>query len=232
MNDLDPFSSPRLYGKYVVYHAKKPSKRSQQIVDMYFSKSNGKNAGTLAKVFVETSTKKNRRDDLVKAVNYCNKQNATLLVPQLNQLAFETVFLNVCMDLDSKTFETANFLKNDKWAHSTIGVQTLLFSSMEKNALKSNRITNALRLKKVLGHKLGSPTPKTGANIAKVINIALADEYADRVITEIMEIKRHGKKVTLEQIALALTKRGIRTRRGGRWTATTVRNILVRTNNL
>ena len=232
MNDLDPFTAPRLYGKYVVYHAKKPTKRSQQIVDMYFVKSNRKNEGSLDKVFIETSTRKNRRDDLVKAVDYCNRNGATLLVPQLNQLAFETVFLNACMDLNTRTFETATFLKNDKWAHSTIGVQTLLFSSMEKNALKSNKIINILRAKKALGHKLGSPTPMNGAGIAKVINIALADEYADAVIKEIMEIKRHGKKVTLEQTALALTKRGVKTRRGGRWTATTVRNILVRTNNL
>jgi len=37
-----------------------------------------------------------------------------------------------------------------------------------------------------------------------------------------------GQRLSLRQIVAELDKRGIRTMRGGAWTATTVRNVLLR----
>jgi hypothetical protein len=54
-----------------------------------------------------------------------------------------------------------------------------------------------------------------------------ADSFASEIKPIIDEIKQAGI-VTLAGIATALNARGIQTARGGRWHATTVRNIVQR----
>jgi len=54
-----------------------------------------------------------------------------------------------------------------------------------------------------------------------------ADQFAANVLPVIRDIERAGV-TTLQGIAEALNARGIRTARGRRWYASTVRNLLVR----
>ena len=54
-----------------------------------------------------------------------------------------------------------------------------------------------------------------------------ADRFAANVVPVIRDIERAGV-TTLQGIANALNARGIRTARGRRWYATTVRNVLDR----
>ncbi len=54
-----------------------------------------------------------------------------------------------------------------------------------------------------------------------------ADRFAANVVPVIRDIERAGV-TTLQGIADALSARGIRTARGRRWYATTVRNVLDR----
>jgi Recombinase len=56
---------------------------------------------------------------------------------------------------------------------------------------------------------------------------ALADQHAANVLPVIREIRRAGAG-SLRQIADALNARGITTPRGGRWYASSVRNVLER----
>ena len=58
-------------------------------------------------------------------------------------------------------------------------------------------------------------------------NRAKADQFAANVLPVIRDIERAGV-TTLQGIAEALNARGIRTARGRRWYASTVRNLLVR----
>ena len=57
--------------------------------------------------------------------------------------------------------------------------------------------------------------------------MAGADAHADAVMPAIREAQAAGAK-SLREIAAALNGRGIATVRGGKWEATTVRNILKR----
>ena len=59
------------------------------------------------------------------------------------------------------------------------------------------------------------------------MNVTLADRFAANVAPVIRDIERAGVS-TLQGIADALNARGIRTARGRRWYATTVRNVLDR----
>ncbi len=58
-------------------------------------------------------------------------------------------------------------------------------------------------------------------------NRAKADRFAANALPVIRDIERAGV-TTLQGIAEALNARGIRTARGRRWYASTVRNLLVR----
>ncbi len=58
-------------------------------------------------------------------------------------------------------------------------------------------------------------------------NVTTADRFAANVVPVIRDIERAGV-TTLQGIADALNARGIRTARGRRWYATTVRNVLDR----
>ena len=68
------------------------------------------------------------------------------------------------------------------------------------------------------------------ANLGGGVNagrMAGADAHADAVLPAIREAQAAGAK-SLRAIAAALNARGIATARGGKWEATTVRNILRR----
>ena len=56
---------------------------------------------------------------------------------------------------------------------------------------------------------------------------AAADNHAANVLPIIREIRKAGA-TTLREIADALNARGVTTSRGGKWYATTVRNVLER----
>jgi hypothetical protein len=75
------------------------------------------------------------------------------------------------------------------------------------------------------------PHPQTGRADARAIAHAAsragADAHADTVLPAIREAQDAGAK-SLREIAAALNVRGVSTARGGKWEATTVRNILRR----
>ena len=62
--------------------------------------------------------------------------------------------------------------------------------------------------------------------VANAAYKAKADEFAARAALIARELQAEGKG--LELIAAELTRRGIKTRRGGKWAAQTVKNLLAR----
>jgi len=63
---------------------------------------------------------------------------------------------------------------------------------------------------------------------AHAANRAAADQFASNVLPIVREIQAAGA-MSFAAIAKALNARGARTARGGAWHATTVRNLLART---
>jgi hypothetical protein len=61
------------------------------------------------------------------------------------------------------------------------------------------------------------------------VNRARALTHAENVLPVIKQIRAGG--ASLRQMAAELNARGIKTARGGKWHATTVRNILAATND-
>ena len=97
----------------------------------------------------------------------------------------------------------------------------------KERALISARTKAALAAKKAAGAKLGNPRAAEAAVKAHAANRAAADQFATNVLPIIREIQATGP-TTLRQIAESLNAHGVRTARGGRWAASTVRNLLIR----
>jgi DNA invertase Pin-like site-specific DNA recombinase len=101
----------------------------------------------------------------------------------------------------------------------------------KERALISQRTKEALAARKSKGKRLGNrrnlPLAQArGRNRASM----KAAQYAANVLPIIRDIQMSGVS-SYYGIAEALNARGVRTARGGRWHATTVRNLLVRQND-
>ena len=79
----------------------------------------------------------------------------------------------------------------------------------------------------VAEHEAQAISDRTKAALAAV-NKARALAYAQNVLPVVEQIRVEG--ASLRQIAVDLNVRGIKTARGGKWHATTVRNILTADN--
>jgi DNA invertase Pin-like site-specific DNA recombinase len=97
----------------------------------------------------------------------------------------------------------------------------------KERAQISKRTKEALAAAKTRGQKLGNPRLDAARAVANAAAKAGADAHAAAVMPAIREAQAGGAK-TLRAIAAALNGRGIATARGGKWEATTVRNILRR----
>jgi DNA invertase Pin-like site-specific DNA recombinase len=105
-----------------------------------------------------------------------------------------------------------------------------LFAALaeKERAMISARTKAALAAAKARGVKLGGPKLTLARRNALASIKANADRQAANVLPVIREVQRTGA-VTLRDLADALNARGIPTPRGGKWYATSVRNVLSRT---
>jgi DNA invertase Pin-like site-specific DNA recombinase len=97
----------------------------------------------------------------------------------------------------------------------------------KERALIAGRTKSALVAAKARGVKLGNPRIEAAQGAAVAAVKAEADRAGGNVLPIIAEIVRSGA-TTLRAIAEALNARGVPTPRGGRWHATSVRNVLAR----
>src|SRR4051812_31765456 len=98
----------------------------------------------------------------------------------------------------------------------------------KERAMISARTRDALAAAKARGVRLGNRTnlPEATRRSAAVRSAA-ADRHAANVLPVIEEVRRGGA-TSLRQVAAALTARGVRTPRGGAWTAAAVKSALDR----
>jgi hypothetical protein len=76
---------------------------------------------------------------------------------------------------------------------------------------------------------LGSPHPEVGSEAGIKVIKQQADDFAEKVAPIVNDIIKKSGAVTLRDIALALSARGVETRRGNNnWNPSQVRNLLLR----
>jgi len=183
---------------------------------------------TLLDTFTEVeSGRRNDRPELAKALDLCRRRKATLVIAKLDRLARNVAFIANVMDAD------VDVVAVDMPEANRFTLHIMAAMAEHEAALVSQRTKAALKAAKARGRALGWSIPsrrgeQAQASLKGVLgNRAKADQHAANVLPVIRDIERAGL-TTLQGIAEALNARGIRTARGRRWYASTVRNLRVR----
>ena len=182
---------------------------------------------SLGRVFVEVETGKGsdaleRRPQLAAALSEARRQRCSVVVAKLDRLSRDVHFISGLMA------HRVPFVVAELGADVDPFILHLFAALAQKErAMISARTKAALAAAKARGVILGGPKLAKARRNAIASIKALADQHAANVLPVIREIRRAGAS-SLHQIADALNARGITTARGGRWYASSVRNVLAR----
>lgn len=183
---------------------------------------NGGNWTVLGDFTEVESGRKSDRPELTKAMDLCRLTGATLVIAKLDRLARDAHFLlglqKAGVDFIACDMPTANRL--------TIGIMALV-AEEEARAI-SARTKAALAAAKVRGTVLGGwrGGPKVDGTLGADAQRERANAFAAGVAPMLHTMQ--GEDLSLRQMAARLTEKGIKTPRGGAWTAAAVRNALAR----
>lgn len=177
---------------------------------------------------VETG-KRNDRPELAGALAQCRMTGATLIVAKLDRLARDTRFLLTVHEGSGE----AGVVFCDLPALPAGPVGKFMLTQMAAVAeleagLIGQRTKAALAAAKARGVPLGGwrGGPKVNPEDGRRTLAARADAFAGSVGPIVRELRNGG--LSLRQIGAELTRRGIRTARGGAWSADAVRSVLER----
>lgn len=174
------------------------------------------------------SGKRSDRPELLKALEQAKLTGARLVIAKLDRLSRDATFLLTLQDSGVRFVAADMPDANDL----TVGIMALV-ARQERQAI-SRRTKEALAVAKARGVRLGNPNGAaafrragkgTGAAIAAVS--ANATSRADQLRPVIQRL-RAGGVASLGGLAAALNEEGILTPRGGRWHASSVRNLMAR----
>lgn len=177
--------------------------------------------------FVEIETGKGadaleRRPQLAAALNAARRRKGSVVVAKLDRLSRDVHFISGLMA------HRVPFIVTELGADVDPFILHLYAALSEKERnLIASRTKAALAVKKAQGKVLGGPKLPEARVAAQIVIKANADRYAANVLPIIKEAQKAGAD-TLRDIADALNARGIATARGGRWYATSVKNLLER----
>jgi DNA invertase Pin-like site-specific DNA recombinase len=187
--------------------------------------------GEIAAEYVEIeSGKRNERPQLAQAIAEAKRIGAVLLIAKLDRLARNVAFIANLLE-SGVEIAAADMPEANRFVlHIMAAV-----AEQEGRAI-SERTKAALAAAKARGVKLGWSIParaseqRQAARKGAAVNKARALAHAENVLPVIEQIRAGG--ASLRQIASELNARGIKTARGGKWHATTVRNILTANNGV
>jgi DNA invertase Pin-like site-specific DNA recombinase len=183
---------------------------------------------TVVAELVEVETGKgsdalDRRPVLRDALAAARKARASIVVAKLDRLSRDVHFISGLMA------HKVPFIVAELGADADPFMLHIYAALAEKErSLISERTRAALAQRKAQGVLLGNCASLPVASAKGVqANRDAADAFARNVLPVVREIQAAGVQ-TLLGIAAELTRRGIRTSRGGAWAASNVRNLLAR----
>jgi len=218
-------------GKFVVYiKSTKDKARGDALLGRALT-----GRSTIIDMFIETEVRKDKKNELEKAVKKCNARSAKLIIPNIGHLPRSLAFCNAVMKLDGNDPYVCAIRETD----GHVGVykyhaMQMFLQCVDHIKLNKKVAKKALDKKRATGWKAGNPVNLQSVatpNAARVRQ-QQADDYCKEIMPVIREIQRYGK-VTLQGIADALMARNIKTRRGKDvWTPMGVSNLLKKAGSL
>jgi len=192
-----------------------------------FVRARSADAKLLASYIEVESGKRNDRPELAKAMEHARLTGATLLIAKLDRLSRNAHFLLGLQEAGVK-FVAADMPEANEMV---VGIMAVIAQAERK--MISARTKAALQAARVRGVKLGNPNgaaafgDKRGSAQGVAALKAGAQERADGLRAIVNDIRTAGV-TSANGIARALNEREIAARRGGRWTARTVLDVLAR----
>ena len=163
-----------------------------------------------------------KRPQLAKALQHAKKEGAYLVVAKLDRLGRNVSFISGLME-SKVPFIVAQLGKDA----DPFMLHLYAALSEKERELISTRTKAALQVLKDKGVKLGNLTNLDDARLlSNATNKAKANDFASNVLPIVLQFRDNNE--TLPAIADKLNAMGVKTRRGGKWYASTVANILKR----
>jgi DNA invertase Pin-like site-specific DNA recombinase len=163
-----------------------------------------------------------KRPQLAKALAHAKKEGASLVVAKLDRLSRNVAFISSLMEM-KVSFIVAQLGKDA----DPFMLHLYAALSEKEREMISTRTKAALAVLKAKGVILGN---QTNLDEARLLSNATTKEqaakFADVVLPTVLQFRNQGD--TLPVIADKLNNMGVKTRRGGKWYASTVTNILKR----
>ena len=186
------------------------------------------NGFTVTETFVEVETGKgadalDRRPQLAAALATGRHLKCAVLVAKLDRLSRDVAFISGLM-AQGIVFRVAELgLDVDPFM---LHIYAAL--AEKERRMISERTRAALAVRKAQGARLGNPTNIAEAGLKGATRSAEeASRFAANVAPIVREVQCSGVR-SLRGIAAALNARGVKTARGGRWQATQVQAVLMR----
>jgi DNA invertase Pin-like site-specific DNA recombinase len=167
------------------------------------------------------SGKHSARPQLEAALAACKKHRAKLVIAKLDRLSRNLAFIAALMDAG------VEFVAVDNPTANKLTIHILAAVAQHEREMISQRTKDALAAAKARGVKLGNPRLAEACAEANAARQEAADAFAANVRPIIHEIQKSGI-TSLRGVAKALSARGIKTARGGAWTAVQVSDVLRR----
>jgi DNA invertase Pin-like site-specific DNA recombinase len=184
---------------------------------------NGGNWTLLAEHTEVESGKRDDRPELTAALKACRLTGATLIIAKLDRLSRDAAFL---LGLEKAGVD---FIAADMPNANRLTVRLMAVIAQEEREMIAKRTKDALAAAKARGVVLGGF--RAGAHVDHRQGTEALQRQAEAFVAGvgpmIAEMREAGS--SLRQIAGTLTERGIRTSRGGAWSADAVRQVLLRT---
>jgi DNA invertase Pin-like site-specific DNA recombinase len=172
--------------------------------------------------FTEVESGKNSdRAQLRAAQAACKKHKAKLVIAKLDRLSRNVAFVANLLEAGTDFVAVDN-----PHANKPMVQMMAVFAEMEREAI-SKRTKEALAAAKARGVQLGNPRLADARAEVNAARQEAAGVFAAEVLPIIREIQASGVS-SLGGVAKALSERGVRTARGGAWTAVQVGDILAR----
>jgi|5B_taG_2_1085324.scaffolds.fasta_scaffold06368_3 hypothetical protein len=183
--------------------------------------------------YIEETSRKNSKPELVKAVDKTNqKANRLLLIPFPDYLSRNITAITEFMRIENRPYIAVLGRWNHKTEFRQMYISTMLTTAEDILKRSAQNKRDGIARKKATGWKAGNPQLDRATINASKAREELADEYTKNIIKTIREIQSYDQ-TTLQQIANALMQRGLKTRRGkDTWTPAGVSNILKRATKL
>ena len=188
---------------------------------------NGGNWQLIEEFEEHESGKRNDRPALAAVLEACRKQKATLVIAKLDRLSRNVHFLSGLLE------SRVDFVCSDMPEADRAFLQmAAVFAEWEARKI-SERTSAALQAAKARGRLLGYRNPQRAAKQAvdcrkgASMNKARAARFAGNTLPIVESIRKAGI-TSLRGIADTMNTRGIRTPRGGKWYASSVRNLIAR----